>query len=43
VDVSRRAARERNAHGRRLAGDRLHLGDFLRGENGAGGPCAVCL
>ncbi len=27
--------------GRQLAGERLHLGDLLRGENGAGGPRAL--
>ena len=35
-------ARQRNALGLgQLARDRLHLGDFLRGENGAGDPTAL--
>src|SRR5262249_48186461 len=34
-------ARDRHAlRARQLAGDRLHLRDILRGENGAGGPTA---
>jgi hypothetical protein len=44
VKLSPREARERDALGaRELAGDRLDLGHFLRGENGAGGPTALYL
>jgi hypothetical protein len=39
VQLSAREARERQAVlSRQLAGDRLHLGDLFRGENGADGP-----
>jgi len=39
VQLSAREAAERQAvGGRQLAGDRLDLGDLLRGENGAGAP-----
>ena len=42
VKLSAAEARERDAAGGgQLAGDRLDLGDLLRGENGAGDPRAV--
>jgi hypothetical protein len=42
VKLSAGEARERDAAGGgQLAGDRLHLGDLLRGENGAGDPRAA--
>ncbi len=43
MQLSPRKAGERQAvGGRQLAGDRLDLGDLLRGENGAGAPRAAC-